>query len=73
MKITFDTDNYSFGKKLDLTFEYDNGSNAAYNLTAQTPVIPVNENGYAVVVYVYPTVNGTFTLQEPAPVVSVID
>ena len=70
VKVSFTTDDYSVGKALSLTFQSAAGTE--YNVTATTPVIPVGSNSYSVTVTVYPTVDGTFTLQTPVAVITPI-
>ena len=66
VRLTFTTDDYSVGRQLDLVFSNSNG--AQYNVTARTAVIANGTNNFYVDVVVYPTVNGTYTLQTPTVV-----
>ncbi|MGI6027534.1 MAG: hypothetical protein ACOX7G_11275, partial [Candidatus Scatomorpha sp.] len=70
VKVSFTTDDYSVGKALELTFKSSVGTE--YNVAATTPVVPVGANNYSVTVTVYPTVDGTFTLQTPVAVITPI-
>ena len=66
VRLTFTTDDYSVGRQLDLVFSNSNGTQ--YNVTARTAVIANGTNNFYVDVVVYPTVNGTYTLQTPTVV-----